>query len=134
MNTELRDKDLAVLQAIQQGATTTSEIKEATTLTRRQINYSINEKSLEQLNLVKVNRRDGRQWQEINNHEKKIWKPKQLELTDQGIQVLAEHQTDNQYEDMTQEELIQTIHELETRLDRLENVFKDFRQKVMKQI
>jgi DNA-binding MarR family transcriptional regulator len=127
MNPEnLREKDIAVLQALQEGASNTSEIKKATTLTLREINYSINEKSLEQLGLVEVNRSKGRQ--------QGTWKPKTIELTDQGLQVLAEHGADIQYQDMSREELIQTVHQLEERLDRLETVFKHFRSRVMAQI
>jgi predicted transcriptional regulator len=136
MNTELRDKDIAVLQALQEGASTVTEIKEATTLTRRQINYSINEKSLEELGLVEVNRSEGRLHRESNGREENIWKPKQLQLTDKGLQKLAQEPTETaeKYENMSREELIQTVHELETRQDRLENMFKDFRNKVMEQI
>jgi hypothetical protein len=135
MTESLRDKDKAVLQAIHNGAETVTEIREATTLSNREINYSLTEYSLEQLDLVEINRSEGREWQKINGQEKNIWKPKKIKLTDQGIQKITELQTEStKYEDMTRRELIQRIHQLEKRQDRLENTFKDFRTKVMKQL
>jgi len=132
--TDLREKDIAVLQAVHNDASTTSEIREATTLSLREINYSINQ-YLQPNDLIHVQHREGREWREINGEQKYIWKPKTIELTDQAIQLLTEHETsEERYQDMSKRELIEQVHELETRLDRLENVFKDFRQKVMKQI
>lgn len=135
-NDKLRDKDIAILQAIHEGAETTSEIREATTLTTREINYSINEYSLEQLNLIEVNRPEGREWQETNGEKRYIWKPKQLQLTDHGLQKLAqlENGQSDRYEDMSKRELIEQVQELEQRMDRFEKVFKDFRSKVMERI
>lgn len=129
--TDLREKDLAVLHAIHDGAEDISEIREATTLTNREINYSLTEKSLEQQDLVEIKRTEGRQQ---TPDGKTIWKPKQVQLTDQGIQAIAQNQENTPYEDMTREELIQQVHELENRVDRLENIFKNFRQKVMKKL
>lgn len=132
-NNELRDKDLAILQAIHDGASTVTEIREATTLTTREINYSLNEYSLQKLGLVKINRRKGRQQ---TQNGKTIWKPKTISLTDKGLQKLTQHQPGDaeKYKDMSRRELIEEVHELEEQLDRLENVFKDFRSKVMEQI
>ena len=128
MTTDLRDKDIAVLQALHDGAETVSEIKEATTLSNREINYSLTEKSLENHGLVTIHRRDGREWREINGHEQYVWQPKQVELTDQGIHTLTELSTNNHgYEDMTKRELIEELNELQDRVDRLETMFKDFR-------
>jgi len=133
-DTDLREKDIAVLQAIQDGAQTVSQIKATTTLSNREINYSLTEKSLQQQGLVEIEREEGRKWTEFQNSERYIWKPKTVELTDKAITLLAEHQTNNRYEDLSKQELIQRIHELEQRQTRLENMFKDFRQKVMKRI
>lgn len=134
--TKLRDKDVAVLQAIENGASTVTEIRESTTLTTRQINYSIDEYSLEKLGLVDVDRESGREWREVNGHQKNVWKSKQVQLTDKGIQLLAELETvqGDRYEDMSKQELIERVLELEERQDRFEQVFKDFRSKVMERI
>lgn len=134
MTAELREKDIAVLQAVQNGAATVSEIKEATTLTNREINYSLTEYSLQDLGLVEVTRSQGREWREIDGEERYVWKPKQVELTDEGIQTLADLETETSYEDMSKRELIEQVQELENRLDRLETVFKGFRRKVMERI
>lgn len=132
MTDELRAKDVAVLQAIQEGASTTSEIREATTLTNREINYSLTEYSLEERGLVDINRRKGRQEDETG---KTIWTPKGVSLTDHGLQTLAQLPSgDKQYEAMNQRELIEEVQSLEERLDRLETVFKDFRQTVMRRL
>jgi transcriptional/translational regulatory protein YebC/TACO1 len=132
MNPELREKDIAVLQAIQNGASDTREIHEATILTTREINYSLTEKSLQQMNLVEIHQPEGRETREINGHQTNVWKPKKVGLTDEGIQTLADlDDVQHQYEDMSREELIQTTHQLEERLDRLETMFKNFRSKVM---
>jgi len=134
MNQELREKDLAVLQALQEGANTVSEIKENTVLGNREINYSLTEYSLEQQGLVEIDRLDGRGWRKINGEERYVWKPKQVRLTDQGLKTLAENGTTDRFEDMSRRELIERIQELEERQNRLENVFKDFRRKVMEKI
>lgn len=131
--TELREKDVAVLQAIRCGASDTSQIREATTLSNREINYSLNH-YLRTNGLVEIERSEGREQREINGHEKQIWKPKTVELTDEGIKKLTQLEKENRYNDMSKRELIERVHELETRLDRLETVFKDFRSKVMEQI
>lgn len=134
MNQELREKDLAVLQAVQEGANTVSEIKEKTVLSNREINYSLTEYSLEQQGLVEIDRLDGREWRKINGEERYVWKPKQVRLTDQGLKTLAENGTTDRFEDMSRRELIERIQELEERQNRLEAVFKDFRRKVMEKI
>ena len=135
MTQELRDKEYAVLQAVHDGANTVSEIKEQTTLTSREINYSLTEYSLEQLGLVEIRRSKGREWRKINGTERYVWKPKTVELTDKGLQTLAGHNPDQGgYEDWSRRELIHRIQELEERQDRLETVFKDFREKVMQRI
>jgi len=134
MTPDLRQKDKAVLQAIKDGARTVSQIKETTTLSNREINYSLTEKSLQQHGLVEIQREEGREWTEIKSEERYIWKPKTVELTDKAIKLLAEHETNTRYEDLSKQELIQRIHELEQRQDRLETMFRDFREKVMKKI
>jgi hypothetical protein len=134
MNPELRDKDITVLQAIQNGATDTHQIKQETQLTTREINYSINEYSLQEKGLVQVEKQDGREWRQINGHQKKVWKPKKLQLTDKAIQLLNQLETETGYENVSKRELAQRIQELEQRQNRLENQFKDFRNKVMDEL
>jgi hypothetical protein len=135
MTPDLRDKDIAVLQAIHNGAEDTSEIREATTLTNREINYSINEKSLEQLGLINVERPNGREQRNINGRETTTWKAKRITITDKGIQHLANNTPEKTgYENHSKRELIQRIEELETRLERLETEYKNFRTKVMERI
>lgn len=136
MTVDLRDKDIAVLRAIENGATDTREIREATTLTIREINYSIDGYSLEALGLIEVTREQGREWRKIDGQEKNVWKPKQVRLTNKGIRTLAALDTlgGDQYEELSKRELIEQVQELETRLDRLETVFKDFRATVMEQL
>jgi hypothetical protein len=132
MTPELRDKDIAVLEAIRDGANDVHEIGEATTLTNREINYSITEYSLEDLGLVDVDRPDGREWREVDSREMEVWTPKQVALTDAGIQYLAQHDSEEHgYEDFSKRELVQRIEDLEERQDRLETLFKRFRDKVM---
>lgn len=133
MNEDLREKDIAVLRAIQDGATTVPAVKEATSLTNREINYSLMEYSLEEIGLVEVGRSAGREWREIDGEEKFIWSPKQVRLTDEGIAMLAtlDPEDGKQYEQLNRRELVEEVHDLEERIDRLESVFKDFRARVM---
>jgi len=134
MTPDLRDKDIAVLQAIQDGARTVSQIKETTTLSNREINYSLTEYSLEEQGLIEIHRQEGREWREINGEERYIWKPKTVEPTDKAIQILADLDTEDRYDDMSRREIIERVEELEQRLDRTETMFKDFRDKVMREI
>lgn len=133
MNRDLREKDVAVLRAIVNGAETVQEVKEETSLSNREINYSLTEYSLEEMGLVAVDRSEGREWREIDGAEKFIWSPKNVELTDQGIAYLAtlDPEDGQQYEHMSRRELIEEVQDLEERIDRLENVFKAFRARVM---
>ena len=135
MTQELREKDIAVLQAIQDGAHSVSEIREQTTLSNREINYSLTEKSLQEQGLVEIQKQEGREWREINGEQRYIWKPKTVTLTDKGLRKLADQDNHStEYEDLSKRELIQQVQELEERIDRMENMFKEFRQKVMEQI
>lgn len=134
--TELRDKDIAILRAIHAGASTVAEIGEATTLTNREINYSLTEYSLHDMGLVRVDRETGREWREFDGTERFVWKPKHVELTDRGIQQLSESDSNPgaQYEDVSKRELAERVVHLEERLERLEQVFKDFRESVMQEL
>lgn len=135
MTQELREKDVAILQAIRDGAHSVSEIREQTTLSNREINYSLTEKSLQTQGLVEIQKQEGREWKEINGEQRYIWKPKQVQLTDKGLRKLADlDKRSTEYEDVSKRELIQQVQNLEERLDRMENMFKDFRQKVMEQL
>lgn len=136
MTSDLREKDLAVLQAIHDGATTVAEINEVTILSTREINYSLTEKSLEQQGLVEIHRNTGRDWREINGEERYVWTPKSVELTDKGVQMIANHEIDetSRYEDVSKRELSERLQELEERQNRLETVFRDFRESVMDRI
>lgn len=132
---DLRDKDIAILQAIQNGAQNVSDIRQATTLTTREINYSINEYSLEQYGLVEIHRPEGREWQVINGQKRNIWKPKTLQLTDKATRTLTEIDREQDlYQELSRQQMIRRLVELEERQDRLENMFKNFRSKVMEQI
>jgi len=135
MTPDLRNKDKAILQAVEDGARTVSEIKDRTTLSNREINYSLTEYSLAEQGLVEIQKQEGREWREINGEERYIWKPKTIKPTDKAITLLADLDTENtEYEDLSKQELIQQIHELEQRQNRLENMFKNFREKVMDRI
>lgn len=131
-NTEkpLRDKDRAVLACIRDGDSDVQQIKAATTLSKREVNYSF--QKLEDLDFIEVSRPDGQVERIIDGQKRVFDAPKEATLTEDAVQYLQSVDRDsNRYQDLSRDELVNKIHDLEDRIDRLENGFESFRKQVL---
>lgn len=130
---KIREKDQTVLTCIQNGEDDVQQIKAATTLTKRDVNYAL--EKLEDLGLIDVHRPDGQVERIIDGQKRVFDAPKEATLTNTGIHYLhTTNQDRGQYEDLTREELIEKIHNLEDRVAQLENGFEAFRQQVLQRL
>lgn len=125
----VRDKDHTVLTCIQNGEDDVQRIKAATTLTQRDVNYAF--EKLEDLGLIDVHRPDGQVERIIDGQKRVFDAPKEATLTQTGIQYLHTQNHRTRYEDLSKEELIERIHDLEDRIAQLEDGFEAFRQQVL---
>ena len=134
-NTEkpLRDKDRAVLECIRDGDNDVQQIKAATTLSKREVNYSF--QKLEDQGFIEVSRADGQVERVIDGQKRVFDAPKEATLTDYAVQYLQSVDRDsNRYQDLSRDELVARIHDLEDRVDQLESGFESFRQQVLQKL
>ncbi|PSQ39404.1 hypothetical protein BRD13_03085 [Halobacteriales archaeon SW_5_70_135] len=129
--TELRDKDQTVLHQIHSGNNDIQQITEATTLSNRKVNYCF--QKLEQQGLIDVHKPDGMVKRVIDGQKRVFEHPKQAELTKQGRKHLSEEQPD-QYREMSYEELVERVHNLEAEVEELRESLKTFREQVRSQL
>lgn len=130
----LRDEDRLILHQIQEGNDDVQKITSATTLENHQVNYAF--EKLEEHGLIHITKPEGYTERTINGQKRVFQHPKTAELTQKARSLLEESNPEDleQYQDLSREELIQTIHELEQRVDELEQSFKIFQQQVQKQL
>jgi len=129
--TELRDKDLAILHQIQEGHTDVQQITEATTLSNREVNYCF--EKLQQQGLIEVEKPGGMVERIINGQRRVFEHPKQARLTDKATSHLASGPP-QKYDDMTHEELVERVHELEEEVDGLRQSLETFREQVQERL
>lgn len=130
----LNAKDLTVLQAVRDGCEDVFEITRATTLSNREVNYSLDEKSLADMGLVELSRPDGRVVREVDGEMRSFQAPKRVALTGKGVDVLDTVDDVERYRGMEWGELVERVRDLENRMDRLENGFATFRRQVMEKL
>jgi predicted transcriptional regulator len=120
-NPSLRSEDRLILQQIQEGNDDIQKITENTLLENHQVNYAF--QKLEEHSLIHVTKPEGYTERTINGQKRVFQHPKTAEITQKARSLLEESNQEDleQYQDLTREELIQTIHELEQRVEELEN-------------
>jgi len=128
----LREKDVTVLRCIQHGEQDVQKITAATTLSNSQVNYSF--EKLEDNNLIEVEKPDGMVDRVVNGQRQVFEAPKRATLTDAGEAYLTSNEHDQRYEDMSHEELVEHVHELDARIDELEDAFEAFRKQVLQKL
>ncbi|GCF16272.1 hypothetical protein Harman_42070 [Haloarcula mannanilytica] len=130
MTEPLRDKDLVVLQAIQEGCDDVQKITEATTLENHEVNYCFTK--LQDLDLIQVEKQDGYTTRIINGQKHTFKTPKQAELTQKATEHLEQsNQQDlEEYENLTHRELVEKVHRLEKQVEDLEGTIQKFRKQV----
>lgn len=116
---QLDDGELAILQAIANGATDTFEIGNATTLSNRAINYRLDDKdpNLDDRGLVAVEHVDGRVTREDNGQRREFDAPKQVQLTERGRTLLQKAARIEHHRSMDHEALVEKVLELEKQVD-----------------
>ena len=128
--TELRGKDQAVLQAVQEGHDDAQRIKSETTLENHEIRYSLDK--LEDLGLVELEQPDGMVERVVDGQKRVFQAPTQAELTRDGgnrVRELDSEDSDH-YEDMSHNELVEKVHQLESQLGTLHQKFETFQRQV----
>lgn len=127
---ELRDKDQAVLHAIQEGHNDTQKITQETTLKNHHVSYCF--EKLGDIGLITVEKPDRMVERVVDGQKRVFQHPKQAKLTEKGEQYL-EHsgQKDlGEYENLGHKELVQKIHDLENQMNQLQQNFEMFRGQV----
>jgi predicted transcriptional regulator len=131
---KLRDKDHAVLQYIGQGEDDVQKITSITTLENHHVAYCF--EKLEELGLIEVEKPD-RMVERIVDGQKRVFQhPKQARLTDKARKHLKESETteETDYSDMSHKELVETVYELENRVDQLEQKLGMFQKQVQQKL
>jgi hypothetical protein len=129
----IREKDHAVLQCLREGRNTTRTIREATTLSNRDVNHCFDK--LEDLGLVETHTPDGRVTEVIDGQKRNFKAPRRAALTEAGaryFQWASREQT--RYRDMTHEELVEQVRALEHDVEALQQAFEAFRQQVVEEL
>jgi len=129
--TQLRGKDQTVLHQIYDGNADIQQITEATTLSNRKVNYCF--QKLEQQGLVEVEKLDGMVERVINGQKRVFEHPKQARLTDKATNHL-DGKPSQKYDDMTHEELVERVHELEEEVDSLRRSLETFREQIQEKL
>lgn len=127
----LREKDLKVLKLISEGEDDVQYITSASNLNNSKVNHCFNK--LEDKDLITVRKPDGFVTRVINGTKQVFQAPKQARLTELGEQVVestVDEEVGQQYEDLTRDELVRKVHELEEEIEEMRNTFKVFRKQV----
>lgn len=130
---QVREKDHAVLACVRNGNNNTRQVREATTLSNRDVNYALDK--LEDLGLIRTETPEGRVTEIVDGQERNFKAPREAALTDLGQDYLAwtdREQTTHQA--MTHDELVERVQELERRADELETAFEMFRRQMLKKL
>jgi len=131
---KLRDKDRVVLQAIQEGNDDIQKITESTILENHEVNYCFSK--LEDLNLITIEKPDGYTTRLVNGQKRVFQTPKQAKLTDKGEQYLEQEPQEDldEYDNLSHQELVEKVHRVETKLNKLEASIQSFKKQVQKHL
>ena len=130
----LRDKDHTILQHIQNGHNDTQKITSNTTLQNHHVNYSL--QKLADLDLITLQKPDTMVERVINGQKRVFQHPKQAQLTEKAKQYLeqTEQEDQDQYENLTHEELVHRLRDLENQVDQIEQSMEAFRRQILKKL
>lgn len=130
---QLSEKDRTVLACLQDGAETTTDIRTETTLSNRQVNYCLDK--LETQGLIETWTPDGRVTQVIDGQKRNHKAPRHAELTDKGEDCPhAMTAEESPYQDLSHDELVERVRDLERQVDDLEQALETFRQQVWRRL
>lgn len=128
---QLSEKDRTVFACLHDGAETTTDIRAETTLSNRDVNYCL-DKLVDQ-GLIETWTPDGRVTQVIDGQKRNYKAPRHAELTAKGKAcphaITCE---ESPYQDLSHEELVERVYELERRIDDLERTLEMFRKQIQR--
>lgn len=127
----VREKDSAVLACIRDGRTDTRQIRDATTLSNRDVNYCFDK--LEELGLIETETPAGRITTVVDGQKRNFKRPRQATLTEQGVTYCAQadhRESMTQYEALTREELVEELHAHDRRIEQLETTVRLLRDQI----
>lgn len=129
---KLRGKDKVVLQAISNGQDDIQRITSKTTLENHEVNYCFTK--LQNLNLIEIEKPDGYTTRIIDGQKRTFKTPKKATLTTTGKELDLEPEDQAQYEDLSHNELVRKIHQLEAEVEQLQLTIDSFRKQVQQQL
>ena len=131
---ELRDKDRAVLQAIEKGHNDTQKITQHTTLENHHVRYSL--KKLEKQGLIHLEKPDGMTERIVNGQKRVFQTPLQAQATEKGLEKIEQlNQEDLEaHQDMSHRELVKKQREIEEKLEQLEHSIEAFKHQIQKKL
>lgn len=130
---QVREKDHAVLACIRNGQNNTRQIREATTLSNRDVNYALDK--LEDIGLIATKTPEGRVTEIVDGQKRNFKAPREARLTDTGAGYLTE--TDDEltrYQKMSYDEILEQVYDLEQRVTHIEAAFDAFRQQMVSKL
>lgn len=129
MTDQLRDKDRVVLHCIQEGHDDVQKITAETTLENHHVTYAFDK--LQDLGLIHVEKPEGMVERVIDGQKRVFQAPKRAELTEKGLEALEKTGEEiEEYEDLSHNEIVEKVHELENRMKKLEKKFDTLRRQV----
>lgn len=130
---QIREKDHAVLTCIRKGRDNTRLIREVTTLSNRDVNYSLDK--LEDLGLIETETPNSRVTAIVNGQKRNFKAPREAVLTDRGRDYFTRNNHEpTKHQEMTDEELVERVQKLEQEIDAIQNAFKTFRYQVIREL
>jgi predicted ArsR family transcriptional regulator len=132
----LREAEQLVLQCIRNGYTDAFEAGQELTLSNSQIRHAF--RTLAEKGYIDLHREDGYVERTDRQGQTRVFKaPYEAELTDKAGRYVQQQDAAadlDQYRQLSHDELVQTVHDLEQRVDRLEQGFEAFRRQVQQHI
>lgn len=130
----LREKDKTVLQHIEKGDRDIQQITSATTLENHEVNYCFTK--LSDLDLITVEKPEGMVERIIDGQKRVFEAPKQAQLTESGQHLLTQQldECTDKYRDLSHEELVQQVHQLQEQVNQLQSSLRTFKQQVQRKL
>lgn len=131
---EIRDKDHIVLKHIEEGLDDVQKITAETTLENHHVSYCF--EKLENLGLITVEKPDEMVERVVEGQKRVFQHPKEAELTEKGEQYLEQinQETTEAYEDLSHNELVKKVRQLESEVSQLEQKFEIFRNQIKQKL
>ena len=135
VETRLREKDVKVLELVSEQVDDVQMVTSATNLSNSEVNYCF--RKLEDWKLITVEKPDGMVTRVVDGTKQVFEAPKQAELTEYGAKVVDYVDTEEagtRFEDLTRNELVRKVHELEQELNELRTEFNSYKKQIYEEL